>query len=371
MERFEPAGQPSSPPSTSLDYRLAATVVTSIKEETDAVKILNPFNRTLNDVESLEAVGSVNHIYSYAYYGPGSIKCHSNIPPEEIIEKCKNEQINSRRNLLSKEFRCKVSGEQNTSLPLEDRHTYTTHYGTTENLYEEIKEKSVKNVLSDNRMLISSNCVKEEFLRVQHNHFRVLEELNLSLEALIMPPNLVSNNIKGTTGSIVHCRGDESGLASAVVTSNKILPQKRRNKFSSTSLEDISETFQSIGLKDNFQNSSNNAEFDEEDLDSGFSGSGISYNEGLRYYKTSATPQTRSNAFSKNSYNSPSPSAVYTTKSDMASQQTTSTANKQCCKNLLPEKTSHEITSFNGAHRYLDMHHLCIRSTPAAHSTGS
>ncbi|XP_050330639.1 uncharacterized protein LOC126759683 isoform X1 [Bactrocera neohumeralis] len=393
MERFEPTGDPPPPPPsyTFLDYGLAATVVASIKKETDDVKIVNPFNGTSKDIESLGAVGSVDHVYSYAYYEPRVVKCNSNIfHQKEIIEKCKNEQISSRRN-VSKGFRLKASSEQNAYLSLEDRHSYTTHYGTTENLYEEVNEKNGKHVLCDNHTSISANSVKEEFLQVQRNHFRVIEELNLSLETFIMPPNLTLNNIAETAESIVHCVGAESDLSSAVETSNKILPPKpcksgliggplsslsisgHRRKFSSTSLEDVIETFQSMDLKDNSQNSSNNVEFDEEDLDSGFSGSvissGASYNESLRYNKSRGAPQTRSNAFSKSSCCSSPPSNEFSTKNNVTSQQSTSVTNKRCCENLLPKKKGHEITSFNSSHRFSDMHHLYIRSTPEALST--
>lgn len=392
MERFEPTGDPLPPPPSSkfLDYGLAATVVASIKKETDDVKIVNPFNGASNDIESLGAVGSVDHVYSYAYYEPRVMKCNSNISQKEIIEKCKNEQISSRRN-VSKGFRYKASNEQKTYLSLEDRHSYTTHYGTTENLYEEVNEKNVKHVHCDNHISISAYSVKEEILQVQRNHFRVIEELNLSLETFIMPPNLTSNNIEETE-SIVHCGGAESNLSSAVETSNKILPPKNcksgliggplsslsisghRRKFSSTSLEDIVETFQSMDLKDNSQHSSNNVEFDEEDLDSGFSGSvissGASYNESLRYNKSRGAPQTRSNAFSKSSCCSSPPSNEFSTKNNVTSQQSTSITNKRFCENLLPRKKGHEITPFNNSHRYSDMHHLYIRSTPEARSTG-
>ncbi|XP_018804887.1 PREDICTED: uncharacterized protein LOC108978848 [Bactrocera latifrons] len=394
MERFEPIGDPLPPPpsSTFLDYGLAATVVAAIKKETDDVQIVNPFNGTSKDFESLGAVGSVDHVYSYAYYEPRVMKCNSNISQKDIIEKCKNEHISSRQN-ESKGFRFKASCEQKAYLCLEDHHSYTTHYGTTENLYEEVNEKNVKHVLCDNNISISAKNVKEEILQVQRNHFRVIEELNLSLETFIMPPNLTPNNIEETAESIVHCGGAESDLSSTVETSNKLLNPKRcksgliggplsslsisdhRRKISSTSLEDIVETFQSMDVKDNSQNSSNNVEFDEEDLDSGFSGSvissGASYNESLRYNKSRGAPQTRSNAFSKSSCCSSPPSNEFSIKNNVTSQQSTSVTNKRFCENFLPRKKGHEITPFNSSHRYSDMHHLYIRSTPEALSTGS
>ncbi|KAF7989094.1 hypothetical protein HCN44_007404 [Aphidius gifuensis] len=64
------------------------------------------------------------------------------------------------------------------------RHTYVTRYGTEENIYEEITE------IRQCQMGISSSrrsLVAEEVRRVQFGHRRILGELNLSVEAMLMP----------------------------------------------------------------------------------------------------------------------------------------------------------------------------------------
>ncbi|XP_015110242.1 rho guanine nucleotide exchange factor 10-like protein isoform X2 [Diachasma alloeum] len=64
------------------------------------------------------------------------------------------------------------------------RHTYVTRYGTEENIYEEISE------IRQCRLGISGSqrsLVDEEVRRVQSCHRRVLGELNLSVEAMLMP----------------------------------------------------------------------------------------------------------------------------------------------------------------------------------------
>ncbi|XP_044573501.1 hornerin [Drosophila ananassae] len=307
------------------------------------------------------AAAPFNHVYSYAYYEPGAAKCHTNVPAQgsagssgsgsasvsvsgsgsgsvQMLPRQaeKSPPRNSIRALLAKSFRSKSSstshghghghghGQSTSSSPSaeeRDRHTYTTRYGTTENLYEEVSDQKIRKVLSDNRIASASSVgnVKEEQRRVQNNHFRVLDELNLSLEALIMPPTPpdVSPN---------HAAGDEPNIASgavggghsvsttAVVTplpssAGKINQRPRRggllggasnaggasnsSSASHASLENLSSTLNSMELKDHGHSSCINPEFDEGDLDSGFSGSGsssgASYNESLRYYK-SATP---------------------------------------------------------------------------------
>jgi len=57
------------------------------------------------------------------------------------------------------------------------RHTYVTRYGTEENIYEEIGEVSAKR----------QAALEEEVRCVQSRHRRVLGELNLTVEAMLMP----------------------------------------------------------------------------------------------------------------------------------------------------------------------------------------
>ncbi|CAD6216072.1 GSCOCG00011271001-RA-CDS [Cotesia congregata] len=71
------------------------------------------------------------------------------------------------------------------------RHTYVTRYGTEENIYEEISEisKQCRYGLSDSHR----SLVAEEVRRVQSRHRRVLGELNLSVEAMLMPSTAEDN----------------------------------------------------------------------------------------------------------------------------------------------------------------------------------
>lgn len=71
------------------------------------------------------------------------------------------------------------------------RHMYTTRYGTQENIYEEISSEERLRLLSGGHSMMSlhqtSSSVEEEFRRVQNRHRRILGELNLSVEAMLMP----------------------------------------------------------------------------------------------------------------------------------------------------------------------------------------
>ncbi|XP_016976988.1 hornerin [Drosophila rhopaloa] len=380
MERFEPTTNTQSSSSTSsLDYGFAAGVMTpsgSSATPSHGGGASNPslhvaFNGGGGGGGAVASGGSAsgsgasgasgsgaaapsapfNHVYSYAYYEPGAAKCHTNVPPAQGSGSSssgsgqgqgqghgqaqqghsKSPPRNSIRALLAKSFRSKSSsthnqgGQSTSSSPSaeeRDRHTYTTRYGTTENLYEEVSDQKIRKVLSDNRIASGSSAgnVKEEQRRVQHNHFRVLDELNLSLEALIMPPTppdvspshvLGGDEPLGTSVSVSVSAGAVGGsvASSAAAGPSKTAQRPRRggllggaagagatsnsSSASHASLENLSSTLNSMELKDHGHSSCINPEFDEGDLDSGFSGSGsssgASYNESLRYYK-SATP---------------------------------------------------------------------------------
>ncbi|XP_070853317.1 uncharacterized protein [Drosophila suzukii] len=375
MERFEPTTNTQSSSSTSsLDYGFAAGVMTPSSSSATASHGGGASNPSLHVAFNGGGGGAVggggsgasgasgasgtgaaapaapfNHVYSYAYYEPGAAKCHTNVPAAQGSSSSsgsggqgqqgqqqghsKSPPRNSIRALLAKSFRSKSStthhgGQSTSSSPSaeeRDRHTYTTRYGTTENLYEEVSEQKIRKVLSDNRIASGSSAgnVKEEQRRVQHNHFRVLDELNLSLEALIMPPtppDVSPSHALGadepSTSMPAGAVGGGSGISmssssgSAVAgPSSKTAQRPRRggllggaagagatsnsSSASHASLENLSSTLNSMELKDHGHSSCINPEFDEGDLDSGFSGSGsssgASYNESLRYYK-SATP---------------------------------------------------------------------------------
>ncbi|CAH2009844.1 unnamed protein product [Acanthoscelides obtectus] len=82
------------------------------------------------------------------------------------------------------------------------RHTYLTRYGTEENIYEEIsdltkarrraaqqKQQHYHHAHQESIMSLHQSLVEEEVRRVQSGHMRVLGELNLSVEAMLMPSN--------------------------------------------------------------------------------------------------------------------------------------------------------------------------------------
>lgn len=76
------------------------------------------------------------------------------------------------------------------------RHMYTTRYGTQENIYEDIEAEHRFGMLNGGQSMISlpQSVVEEEFRRVENRHRRVLAELNLSTEAMLMPSTPPSNN---------------------------------------------------------------------------------------------------------------------------------------------------------------------------------
>ncbi|CAK1556475.1 unnamed protein product [Leptosia nina] len=88
----------------------------------------------------------------------------------------------------------KVNRQRGRGLPRERsaRHNYVTRYGTEENIYEEITDGSrtcPKHRHAPRQSLISldRSVVEEEVRRVESRHKRILGELNLSVEAMLMP----------------------------------------------------------------------------------------------------------------------------------------------------------------------------------------
>ncbi|RVE42565.1 hypothetical protein evm_012789 [Chilo suppressalis] len=72
------------------------------------------------------------------------------------------------------------------------RHNYVTRYGTEENIYEEITDGTrscPKHRYAPRQSLVSLDrtVVEEEVRRVESRHKRILGELNLSVEAMLMP----------------------------------------------------------------------------------------------------------------------------------------------------------------------------------------
>lgn len=171
------------------------------------------------------------------------------------------------------------------------RHMYTTRYGTQENIYEEISSEQRLRLLSGGHSMMSlhqTNSVEEEFRRVQNRHRRVLGELNLSVEAMLMPSTPPS----------------ESPIAQAEAEA-----QEPETSASTTRLNELlnvvgptDELLSPVSINAANNNNNNNTG----DIDSGFSGSsssgGASYLGSLRYKNglptRSSTPNEHSSASS-------------------------------------------------------------------------
>ncbi|XP_075237869.1 rho guanine nucleotide exchange factor 10-like [Lycorma delicatula] len=65
-----------------------------------------------------------------------------------------------------------------TGCPTASKHTFITRYGTEENIYEEIGQSQLE----------------DEVRYVHSRHLQVLDELNLTVEAMLMPPSTVSSS---------------------------------------------------------------------------------------------------------------------------------------------------------------------------------
>lgn len=155
MERFQPIASPSS---ASVSESSSCTSHTS--------------HTSQNSHHNID--------YSYAYYEPGAIMCHSNIPtPDEVAGPSTMPPPNSMRALLLK---CKERNQRNS------RHTYHGRYGTHENIYEDVSDEKNSRLVSSAQSLNNPDhgCTKKEFQNILSNHYRVLEELNLSVEELLM-----------------------------------------------------------------------------------------------------------------------------------------------------------------------------------------
>lgn len=104
------------------------------------------------------------------------------------------------------------------------RHMYTTRYGTQENIYEEISSEERLRLLSGGHSMVSlhqPSTLEEEFRRVASRHRRILGELNLSVEAMLMPSTPPSDSpvdeVAGSDASSSHVPGATNGDLDAPV----------------------------------------------------------------------------------------------------------------------------------------------------------
>ncbi|XP_063706981.1 lateral signaling target protein 2 homolog [Culicoides brevitarsis] len=198
------------------------------------------------------------HEYSYAYYEPGAHM--SNTMRQTTLQMAalsadpgpsRPPPPNSMRALLN------TASRKNSP---NNRHMYINHYGTQENVYEEIANDPRMRIMSAGSSMVSLNqsLVEEEFRRIQSRHRRILGELNLSVEAMLMPETPPST-------SPTHERVD--------------LPASQH--------DNLNELLSQVGPTDELLSPVSTSAVNG-DMDSGFSGSSssASYVGSLRYHRT-------------------------------------------------------------------------------------
>ncbi|KAH8354665.1 hypothetical protein KR084_001208 [Drosophila pseudotakahashii] len=283
----------------------------------------------------------LHHDYSYAYYEPGAAMRHSNVPGavssagggadggagvSSVVDTGSSSSSsstepppNSIRALLSK-------GKKNKQLVSPATlQSYQTRYhklatkvgqGQSENFYEEINAAALQTnsgghqlrstVGSHSAGSLNQTLVEEELRRVQNRHHKILGELNLSVEAMLMPespPKSMEQPAGGGTGG---SGGSGSGSAagsdivppqpSVSVTAASGQPPTILARLTSASADNICDSGvgESSGGPGKRSKGGAPAGVVEQlltttcgDLDSGFSGSsGASYIGSLRLSKT-------------------------------------------------------------------------------------
>lgn len=250
--------------------------------------------------------------YAYAYYEPGAPMRHRNIPTtntdafyEEAGPSCSSSSSQpstsiraiistarrnalQRKNLSMSADQCQIDNENpddlaigrsaTTSLKQVNCAAQRSQARTQENLYEEIKDEDKSKILMNSESIMSFNqyLVEEEFRRVQYRHRRVLDELNLDVEEMLMPS--------------LHC---DSPSPTPPAFSQFI----QTSPVSEPSIQ--TDTIDFLGHNEDIDCSTGAGSYsigNNFDLDSGFSGSNSgnsnsSYIGSLRYQK-SATPTT-------------------------------------------------------------------------------
>ncbi|XP_043483523.1 rho guanine nucleotide exchange factor 10-like protein isoform X1 [Leptopilina heterotoma] len=162
--------------------------------------------------------------YSYAYYEPSTSAINNSYPMEStnpfIHQNIDNiDAYHNVSNPFSLDIANSYSGDNNQrriyqqnhyqsnhyvtkEMNPQKRHTYVTRYGTEENIYEEISDlgrQCPRSIRGSRQSLVA-----EEVRRVQYRHRRVLGELNLSVEAMLMPKTIegtesIAENPKDTS----------------------------------------------------------------------------------------------------------------------------------------------------------------------------
>lgn len=254
MEKYEPTVKHHQ----SLKHHQISGQITSLKHNHQ------PSNNTSSTTHSHDYLNEIHHQdYAYAYYEPGMAMRHQNIPRyyEDESTSSKPPPPNSMRALLSTTRKNK-NGQKYVYNGDGTVISVVSHpIKNQENVYEEINDDEKLKRLKTGSSIISlnHNMVEEEFRRVQNRHNRILGELNLSVEEMLMPstihPELESNTTNPNIDSMNFLGIGEVTNGSGAVSSINVYNNN-------------------LGA----------------DLDSGFSGSNSSYIGNMRYQKTMQPP---------------------------------------------------------------------------------
>lgn len=343
MERYEPSTSSSSvSPCHSPNGHSRVTQQQQQQQQGQQTRHHYPFNHHAGHHPGAPHNANFHHDYSYAYYEPGAAMRHANIPgsPSSSAGPSNNATAaashhplppNSIQALLLKShgYQAKLKKQQQQQAAIaavaqmvhknggqpgpgnSSRHAYTTRYGTQENIYEEIGNEDRMRMMmasasTNGQSMVSLNqsLVEEEFRQVHNRHRRILGELNLSVEAMIMPVNPpVEPAVAGPSAEEsveVHVHDSTHGSPVKVAgATQKLMKGGKRNEFMmkpirnahlmgrggcATTATTTDALTGACGVADCSQLNG--------DMDSGFSGSssGASYVGSLRYAKSQCCP---------------------------------------------------------------------------------
>uniref|UniRef100_A0A1I8NIU8 Uncharacterized protein n=1 Tax=Musca domestica TaxID=7370 RepID=A0A1I8NIU8_MUSDO len=297
-----------------------------------------------------------HHDYSYAYYEPGAAMRHTNIPSSQAIadeEDLTPAPPNSIRALLSKgkknkllvspatrqSYQVRLTQQHQKQFPAQSGATAaattagsvtpacaatasgaiggSSNISTPENFYEEISASSTSsssNSMTSHRQLRSTShsagsltqqLVEEELRRVQNRHHKILGELNLSVEAMLMPESPPNTSPTGSNSNAIATTSGPKEPQPTAPTVSVTSASGQPLRLTSSSADNICDPVLNAATAPPVVPLSSSATIaagllqtgcmvGAADLDSGFSGSsGASYIGSLRLHKTNALMNSR------------------------------------------------------------------------------
>lgn len=259
-----------------------------------------------------DRLNEIHQDYAYAYYEPGAAMRHQNIPGcYEEAGPSRPPPANSMRALMSIARKKALQKNNNKTYFTEPEvgpsKSVSTGNINQENFYEEIHGDSKLRMFVDplTKASLSPNLVEEEFRQVQNRHQRILGELNLDVEEMLMPSaEAVSEQVEVNTAY----SGAGPSMAGAIELNTlhqQPQPQQRKHQdlhrdLLNSQLIEYNRDFMSRASSKQSSCNCNNpstsntscsnintdSEGGGDDLDSGFSGSNSSYIGSLRYHKS-------------------------------------------------------------------------------------